>query len=83
MTEHITIHALCLGQLAESVSRTPVTITCAPNAAAALDALAAAHPPIAALRSSVALATDSTYLQGTAKLQDGMPVVVVPPISGG
>jgi len=83
MSDTVTIHAKCLGQLAESVSRTPVTITCAPTAAAALDALAAAHGAIAAIRQSIALATDGGYLDPAATLTDGMSVLIVPPLSGG
>jgi molybdopterin converting factor small subunit len=79
----ITIHVTCLGQLAETVSATPITIACQPTVDAALDALALAHPAIASLRKTVAIATDAGYLTPASTLQDGMCVLIVPPISGG
>jgi molybdopterin converting factor small subunit len=79
----VTVTVQCLGQLRDSVSATPITLTCNADAGALLDALAAQFEAIIALGGAVVLATDDRYLQRSDALVDGMTLVLVPPISGG
>ena len=53
------------------------------TAAVALDTLAAAHPPIADMRSSLALAINEAYAPPMRTLADGDTLALIPPVSGG
>lgn len=50
---------------------------------ALLDALAARHPPLAALRASLKVAVDQELVSGERVLTDGAEVALIPPVSGG
>jgi molybdopterin converting factor subunit 1 len=50
---------------------------------AAWDALARAHPAVAALRQRLAAAVNRSYVTFDARLADGDEVAFIPPVSGG
>jgi molybdopterin converting factor subunit 1 len=78
-------HVLLFAQLREAIGRDRVTVDLPENATIsdALDALANGHPPIASMRSHLAVAVDERSQPRTAALRDECTIALIPPVSGG
>ncbi len=76
---------LVFAQLAEALGADRVTVglPAGSTVAAALDALAATHPPIARLRAVLAVAVNDCYCSTATTLNDGDTLALISPVSGG
>ncbi len=76
---------LAFAQLAEKLGtdRVSLELPAGSTVAAALDALAADHAPIAQLRPILAVAVNDCYCNESAMLNDGDTLALIPPVSGG
>jgi molybdopterin converting factor subunit 1 len=81
----VKIRVLAFAGLAERLGWREREITVANDACAgdALNALAAAHPPIAEARASLALAVNEVYASPSRPLSEGDTLALIPPVSGG
>ncbi|MFG0274020.1 MAG: molybdopterin converting factor subunit 1 [Phycisphaerales bacterium] len=79
------IRVLAFAGLAERLGWREREITVADGACAgdALNALAAAHAPIAEARASLALAVNEAYAPPSRRLAEGDTLALIPPVSGG
>ncbi len=76
---------LVFAQLAETLGtdRISLELSAGSTVAAALDTLAATHPPIAQLRAVLAVAVNDCYCSTATTLNDGDTLALIPPVSGG
>ena len=76
---------LAFAQLAEKLGtdRVSLELPAGSTVAAALDALAADHAPIAQLRTILAVAVNDCYCNTSTMLNDGDTLALIPPVSGG
>ncbi len=73
----------CLGMLAELASSEPVDLLDVHSVDDVFAALIAKFPAIEPFADSLALATHEAYLRFDDPLEDGMALLLVPPVSGG
>ncbi len=76
---------LAFAQLAEKLGtdRVSLELPAGSTVAAALDALATDHAPIAQLRPILAVAVNDCYCNESTMLNDGDTLALIPPVSGG
>ena len=85
MSDAITCTVLLFAELAERAGVRSIALSLAADATvdAALAAVAADHPGVAPLLTSVAVALDERYTRRDAAIPDGATLALIPPVSGG